>query len=61
MLQQIQKTTGQENEVINDGSVQNMVTRIRRESNGIHDNPENEISNEIEDENVNVIENTIQN
>lgn len=48
MLQQIQKSTGQENEIINDGSVENMVRRVRSEAAGTDDKSENEnvISNE---------------
>ncbi|MBR1540795.1 MAG: hypothetical protein IJ629_06595 [Clostridia bacterium] len=44
---QIKQSTGRENEIVDDGSVENMVRRIKRENNGYYS--ENEISNEIED------------
>ena len=63
ITQDIQKHTGQENEIINDGSVQNMVDRVKRESRGIHDNTvENEIDIQKEFKDVlNEAENIIEN
>lgn len=55
ITQDIQKHTGQENEIINDGSVANMVRRIQKESKGINDNI-NLINNNVTDNILNSIE-----